>query len=109
MVDRTTADGSSCFIVIIVNEFTFYERGLSFFSLYKASNDTLATLTTCKTRKREKRLRLVTDVHMQFDLHVVFRRLCEIYLESNTGNVTNSMTFTTETSDQDFIVLFNVI
>jgi len=26
--------------------FIIYERGLSFFSLYKASNDTLATLTT---------------------------------------------------------------
>ncbi|GBP05511.1 Sorting nexin-12 [Eumeta japonica] len=30
-------------------------------------------------------------------------------LETYTGNITNSMTFTTETSDQDFIVFFDVV
>jgi hypothetical protein len=32
-----------------------------------------------------------------------------IYLKSNSGNVTNGMTLTTETGDQNFIVLFDVV
>jgi hypothetical protein len=33
----------------------------------------------------------------------------DIYLKSNSGNVTDGMTLTTETGDQNFIVLFNVV
>lgn len=34
---------------------------------------------------------------------------CEAYLKSNSGNITDGMTFSAETSHQHFIVLLNVI
>lgn len=36
---------------LITVQLVVYDRGLSFFSLYKARSDTLATFTTYKTNK----------------------------------------------------------
>lgn len=41
------------FLLFIFNEKLTYDRGRSFFSLYKANKETLATLTTCNGKKKQ--------------------------------------------------------
>lgn len=51
----------SLLVKIFINKLHFYERGLSFFSLYNANRDTLATFTTLnRTPKKNKNLPIRT-------------------------------------------------
>ena len=73
-----------------------YERGLSFFSLYKAKRDTLATFTTLKrTPVKIKNIRVMCCCH-------------EYRIQSSlTRDVTDGVAFTTESGNQNFVVFFN--
>lgn len=44
-----------------------------------------------------------------FQVHLFENNGNKTYLESNSGNITNSVTFTTETGNKNFIILFNII
>ena len=62
------------------------------------------------TKPRAKRSLLSRPGSLNFLLeNQIFRQTMTVYLKSNSGNVTDGMTFTTETGNQNFIVFFNVV
>lgn len=84
------------FFILTKNLHINYDLGRSFFSLYSAKRETLATFTTCKRKRQLK--------HGLVDFSCFFP-----HLKTNSGNITDSMTFPTETGDQNLVVLFDVV
>lgn len=93
-------------------QFLTYERGLSFFSLKRARRDTPAT---CQNKQIKFSLHFSHSLQKtsQHSLQKTSQHtLSGCYLadlEADTGNITDGVTFTTETSNEDFVVFIDEV